>query len=85
MYMYDWKVKGITFVFSLTHIQVLNLQVYMNMIKWSLTHVIKHACMSCMDNKQIIVHIPHEHYKNFKLLSVKGNTKHNKMEYESKL
>ena len=40
MYMYDWKVKGITFVFSLTHIQVLNLQVYMNMIKWSLTHVI---------------------------------------------
>ena len=37
--MYNWKAKGISFVFCFTHIQVLNLWVNMNMIKWSLTHV----------------------------------------------
>ena len=38
MYIYYWKAKGIPFVFCLTHIQILNLWVHMNMIKWLFTH-----------------------------------------------
>ena len=90
MYMYNWKAKGISFVFCFTHIQVLNLWVNMNMIKWSLTHVsnlvFDMGCLHSMhvqqkDNFSNVI----QTLLNFKLQSVKANKKYNKMECISKL